>query len=265
MPIIQVNGIAVDITQTGTGRDLVLLHSLLADRSAFDRVVPALAKKRRVTLVNLPGYGASKAGASAAHGASVEDYADHIAGLLRVLKLPQQTDVLGNGLGGFIAIALACRHGTAFDKLFIADSLATFPPAGKEPLRLMAERVKQQGMSAVLDAAINRMFPPAFVAANADLVAERKAVLAKADPACFSRACLALAQVDLTPLLAGIRNSTFVMVGALDGATPAPLARDLAKGIPGAGFMEIPECGHCPQLEKPDVFVKAVEEFLIRP
>jgi 3-oxoadipate enol-lactonase len=257
MPIIQVNNAALDVTQACAGRDLVMLHSLLADRSAFDRVVPALAKKHRVTLVNLPGYGAS-----APHGASVEDYADHIAALLRELKLPRETDVLGNGLGGFIAIALACRHGTAFDKLFIADSLATFPPAGKEPLRGLAARVKEHGMSAVLDAAINRMFPPAFVAANAELVAERKAVLAKADPACFSRACLALSQVDLTPLLSGIRNPTFVMVGALDSATPAPLARELAKSIPGAGFMEIPECGHCPQLEKPEIFVTTVEEFL---
>src|SRR5512141_1530705 len=99
MPVIQVNGVAVDVTQSGTGHELVLLHSLLADRSAFDRVVPALAQKHHVTLVNLPGYGAS-----AAHGASVEDYADHVAALLRELKLPRETDVLGNGLGGFIAI-----------------------------------------------------------------------------------------------------------------------------------------------------------------
>lgn len=257
MPLIPVNGADVDVEQTGAGRDLVLLHSLLADRSAFDRVVPALTRKRRVWLVNLPGYGAS-----AAAGASIEDYADHVAGLLRALKLSQRTDVLGNGLGGFIAIALAIRHGALFDRLVIADSLAGFPPAGKEPLRLMAERVRQHGMSAVLDAAINRMFPPAFVAANPALVAERKAVLANADPVCFSRACLALAQVDLTPLLGGIRNPTFVMVGALDGATPAPLARELANGIPGAKFLEIPECGHCPQLETPEIFFSTVDDFL---
>ena len=257
MPLIKVNGADIDVVQAGAGRDLVLLHSLLADRTAFDRVAPALAEKRRITLVNLPGYGASKA-----HGVSVNDYADHIAGLLRALKLPPQTDVLGNGLGGFIAIALACRHGASFDRLIIADSLATFPPAGKEPLRQMAERVRQQGMGAVLDAAINRMFPPAFVAANPDLVTQRKAALAKADPACFSRACLALSEVDLTPLLAGIRNPAFVMVGALDGATPALLACDLANGIAGAKYLEIPGCGHCPQLEMPEVFIRTVEEFL---
>jgi 3-oxoadipate enol-lactonase len=257
MPVIKVNGADVDYVQTGAGRDLVLLHSLLADRSAFDRVVPMLAAKHRLTLINLPGYGAS-----APQGASVEDYADHVAAILRALKLGRETDVLGNGLGGFIAIALACRHGDAFRKLFIADSLATFPPHGKEPLRGMAERVKQQGMTAVLDAAINRMFPPAFVAANAALVAERKAVLAKADPGCFSRACLALSEVDLTAQLARIRNPAFVMVGALDGATPAMLARELALKIPGAQFMEIPECGHCPQLEKPQLFAETVGGFI---
>jgi 3-oxoadipate enol-lactonase len=52
------------------------------------------------------------------------------------------------------------------------------------------------------------------------------------------------------------------VAGALDAATPAPLARELANGIPGAKFLEILDCGHCPQLEKPDIFVNAVEEFL---
>ena len=90
----------------------------------------------------------------------------------------------------------------------------------------------------------------------------RSGALAKADAACFSRACLALAQIDLTPLLAGIRNPAFVTAGALDAATPAPLARELANDIPGAKFLEIPECGHCPQLEKSETFVQAVEQFL---
>ena len=257
MPLVHVNDTAVDIIQTGTGSNIVMLHSLLAERSAFERVVPELAKNHRLTLVNLPGYGAS-----APHGASIEDYADHIAALMRVLALPPDTAVLGNGLGGFIALALACRHGESFGKLFIADALATFPPAGKEPLRQMAARVKSEGLGAVLDAAVNRMFPPAFIAPNPAVVAARKAALAKADPACFERACLALAQVDLRPLIGSIRNPARVIAGALDGATPAALVRELALGIPGAEFTEIPECGHCPQLEKPQYFVETVEAFL---
>src|SRR3954462_7613072 len=60
----------LDVEHRGSGPDLVMLHSLLADRSAFDRVAPLLSKKHRVWLVNLPGYGDSPP-----DGTSVEDYA----------------------------------------------------------------------------------------------------------------------------------------------------------------------------------------------
>jgi pimeloyl-ACP methyl ester carboxylesterase len=46
--------------RTGEGRDLVVLHSLLADRHAFDPVLLALAAKHRVTLINLPGFHGSQ-------------------------------------------------------------------------------------------------------------------------------------------------------------------------------------------------------------
>jgi pimeloyl-ACP methyl ester carboxylesterase len=59
MPVVDVSGAKVEVDSLGSGRDLVLLHSLLAERSAFARVAPMLAKKRRVWLVSLPGYGVS--------------------------------------------------------------------------------------------------------------------------------------------------------------------------------------------------------------
>src|SRR4249919_728590 len=98
MALLRFDGAQLEVETSGNGRDLVLLHSLLAERSAFDRVVPLFARKRRVRLVSLPGYGASSPA-----GPGVEDYADRIAGLFDALKLPRETDVLGNGFGGFIA------------------------------------------------------------------------------------------------------------------------------------------------------------------
>ena len=130
MGIVKVSGADLDIVQTGSGRHLVLLHSLLTDRSAFDLVVPELANNRRLTLVNLPGYGKSSAA-----GPDIEDYADRIAAMLAALRLPQQTDILGNGFGGFISIALAAKHGASFDRLIVADALAAFPEPAKLPLR----------------------------------------------------------------------------------------------------------------------------------
>jgi 3-oxoadipate enol-lactonase len=259
MAIVKVDGADVDAVQTGSGRHLVLLHSLLSDRSAFDRVVPLLSKTRRLTLLNLPGYGASGPA-----GSDIEDYADRIAGTLAALRLPAQTDVLGNGFGGFIALALAARHGARFDRLVVADALAAFPGPAKTPLRALADKVACEGMSGALDIAIRRMFPEAFIAANPGIVEERRRALGEADPACFRTACLALAKLDFGPVLPGIRNSALVMVGALDQTTPPALARELAAQIPGAKFLEIPGCGHCPQIEKPEAFVEAVNAFLLR-
>jgi 3-oxoadipate enol-lactonase len=226
MPVINAGALKVDVEQTGAGRPLVLLHSLLADRSAFDRVVPALSKKHRLVRVNLPGYGTSSPA-----GSSIEDYADWTAALLEQLDLPRETDVLGNGFGGFIAVALAAR-------------------------------VQKEGMGAALDIAMRRMFSQSFIAAHPEIVEERKRALEKADAACFRTACLALAQLDLSAVLIGIGNRALVLAGSDDATTPPALARELASQIPGARFVEITGCGHCPQIERPGAFVEAVEGFL---
>jgi 3-oxoadipate enol-lactonase len=248
---------ALDVEQDGQGRDLVLLHSLLADRTAFDRVRPALARNHRLWLVNLPGYGKSDS-----VDASVDEYADQIAEMISVMGLPQQTDVLGNGLGGFISVALAIRHGGKFDRLIVADALASFPETGKEALRVLANAVRDKGMTAGLDAAILRMFPPSFIQAFPEIVMERKKVLLQMDPAVFSRLCIALTQVNFEPSLARIRNRTLVMVGAMDGTTIPELVNKLAVGIPGSQFVKVPDCGHCPQIEQPKTFVSLLEDFL---
>jgi pimeloyl-ACP methyl ester carboxylesterase len=247
----------VDVEQVGQGRDLVLLHSLLTDRSAYDQVRDPLSKRHRLTLINLPGYGQSDPG-----GATVEDYADRVSAALTALRLPKETDVAGNGLGGFVSVALAIRHGALFDRLVVVDALAGFPEPGKAPLRGLAQAVKQSGMTAALEPAIRRMFNPAYIEQNPRVVEERKQVLMRMDSATFSRLCLALTQVDFAPLLPRIHNRTLVMVGAEDQTTAPQFVRQLAAGIPGASFLEIPGSGHCPQIEQPVAFVNALQAFL---
>ena len=82
------------------------------------------------------------------------------------------------------------------------------------------------------------------------------------DPSIFSGLCIALTRVNFEPSLSGIRNRTLVMAGALDGTTIPELASKIADGIPGAHFVKVPDCAHCPQIEQPIYFVKLVEDFL---
>ena len=117
-------------------------------------------------------------------------------------------------------------------------------------------------MSGALDIAIRRMFPEPFIAKHPEIVEERKRALEQADAACFQAACQALVEVDLAPALTAIGNRTLVMTGSEDATTPPALARALAAGISGARFVEVPGCGHCPQIENPALFAEIVEEFL---
>lgn len=257
MAAIEVSGGRVDIRSLGDGPDLVLLHSLLIDRSAFDRVLPELTKTRRVHLVALPGF----AGSSPA-GPQVEDYADRVADGMAKLHLAAGSTVLGNGFGGFVAIALAARHGHQFEKLLLVDTAARFPDAARSAFAVMAEKVAVGGMEAVAEIASRRIFHDAYLAEHPEAVAERRAVLMRFNPAAFIAACRALERVDLRDQLHRIANPTLVIVGELDAATPLDLARELAREIPGATFALLSGCGHCPPLEQPDAFLAAITHFL---
>lgn len=247
----------VDIVETGAGKPLLLLHSLLADRAIFDKVVPALAKQRRVIVPDLPGFGGSSSA-----GSTIEGIADRIAGLFDALDLGTTADVLGNGFGGFVASTLAIRHGAKFDRLVLADTGVSFSPEGKQSFFAMADRVRQSGMEAIVDVALKRLFPESFIAHNPDLMTERRNALVKTNPEFFAEACHALAALDLTAEIGTIRNPTLVVVGELDAATPPEMARILARTLPKAELIEMPGCGHAPMAQAPEAFIKAIAKFL---
>lgn len=254
MPFVRIGDAEVEYDQSGEGRPLLLIHSLLTEMTVFDGLLPALAKERRVTRLNLPGFGRSSPVALK----SVADHADYVARVMDATDLPKDIDVFGNGFGAFVALELAIRHGKRFGRLIVADTLAAFPEPARAPFRGMAERVTKDGMAAVLDTAIGRMFPPEFQNRNPSVMAARKAALAKVDAQCFARACLALASMDLSQEVGKIRNPATVLCGALDQTTPPALARALAEKIPGARYSEIPASGHCPMLEQPAFLIQAL-------
>ena len=256
MPLIKAGSAQVEYDQRGAGSPLLLIHSLLTEMTVFDVVLAKLPGA--VTRINLPGFGSS----SPVVLNSLADHAAHVARVMDELDLPRDTAVFGNGFGAFVALALAIGHGKRLGKLIVADTLASFPEPARAPFRGMAAKVTAEGMQGVLDTAIGRMFPPDFSKKNEPVIAERKTKLAKVDPQCFARACLALASMDLTSSVAKISNPTLVLCGALDQTTPPALARELAQKIPGARYEEIPDSGHCPMLEQPEHLARAITGFL---
>ena len=216
MTQIQIDDAIVDAAEHGTGKPLLLLHSLLADRSVFDTIIPVLARSRRVIVPDLPGFGGSSSA-----GSTIAGIADRLAGLFDAMDLGGEADVLGNGLGGFVASTLAIRHGARFDRLVLAGTGVGFTDQGRASFHVMAERVRGHGMEGVVDIAMKRLFPEDFLAANPAILAERRAGLVKTNPAFFAQACEALAGLDLRAEMSAIANPTLVVVDDLWHASPS--------------------------------------------
>lgn len=249
---------ALTAVRTGAGRDLVVLHSLLADRHAFDPVLPALAAKHRVTLFNLPGFHGSQRTMLAlmdAYVAVIEDGFDEFG-------IADDVVVIGNGFGGTVALAFALAHPERISKLVLSDAAACFPPEGRRQFAVMAQKVADNGLGSIAEIAARRVFSPLYLASHPEKIEECKQVLLAIDPKAFQAACTILQETDLSVLLRHMRVPTLVVCGEYDQATPPALNKAVADCIAGARYVELPGCGHCPPFEQPEQFLAAIKGFV---
>ena len=247
----------VNAAQSGTGPALFLFHSLLSDRASFDAIVPKLSQSFRVIVPQLPGFGQSQAVSGGLAGV-----ADRMAEAVKDGAGGDEAIVLGNGYGGFVALQMAIRHPDIATRLILADCGAVFSEPGREAFRNMAAASKAKGLSVITDVAMRRLFAPEFQEQHPDLMRDRREAFLKTDPDVFRAACNALAELDLRPELGQVKVPVLVLVGEHDEATPPPMSRELAAGLPQARLKIIPGCAHVPQLQSPEVFLEAIGDFL---
>jgi 3-oxoadipate enol-lactonase len=245
------------VRETGRGKPLVLLHSLLADSSAFDGLADRLSTTRRVLTIDLPGYGGTPRSTSA-----IPSVASDIARALQTVGVCDGIDLLGNGYGGFVALALAQQTPSMVDRLVLLDSAAYFPPAGKAGVQAMKDAVGTDGMPGVIDIALERLFPPDFRQSHHDVVTACTDALLAMDRDAFVLTCTNLINVDLRSGLGLVNADTLVVVGLEDKATPLQLAREVVGGIAGARLHELPGCGHVPHIQMPDAVAALLRSFL---
>jgi 3-oxoadipate enol-lactonase len=247
---------SVSYAEQGEGMPLLLLHSLLTDRRAFDRVVDDLPG--RVIAVDLPGFGASNMTAP-----SIEDYAALInASVPAICGEDGLVTVMGNGLGAFVGLGMAVADGSRLERLILVGCGATFPEDAKPAFTGMIDAVRNGGMPAVAGTALRRIFTGEYLTQHPEEAEERSRVLAETNPEAFMRACHALQQVDFRERVGGVTTPTRIVVGLDDQATPPEMARDLHELMPDSTLVTLPEVAHAPQIQTPAAFVESIKDYL---
>lgn len=239
----------------GSGPPIALFHSLLTDRTAFDPVLDALPG--RALLFDLPGFGAT------APETDLDGFADAMAAAIgTVCEGQTPVTVVGNGLGAFVALGVATRHPELVGRLLLVGCGATFPEEARPAFANMARLVEEGSMDAVTPVALRRIFTEEYLEGHPEAAAERGEVLARADPAAFVKACMALQSVDFTEAAQIVDVPVLIVVGDRDAATPPEMALELDRLLPDSRLVTLNGIAHAPQLQDPSGFLAAVADFL---
>ncbi|MFF0279427.1 alpha/beta fold hydrolase [Rhodococcus aetherivorans] len=108
--------------EAGSGDPVVLLHGSgpgVSGWANWQHTIPGLAEHFRVIAPDTVGYGATSRPGDVVY--SLRTWSDHILGLLDVLEL-DRVSLVGNSLGGRMALDLAERHPERISRMVLMGS-----------------------------------------------------------------------------------------------------------------------------------------------
>jgi pimeloyl-ACP methyl ester carboxylesterase len=253
-----VDGVTLQLFHGGQGPTLLVLHDCEV-MTEWQPYHAALATRFAVLAPSHPGFGASERAETIDN---IDDlaylYLDFIAGLG-----PQQVDVLGLGIGGWIGAEMAVRCSHHLRHLVLADAVG-IKVSGRtevditETFILSREQLLEVGWHDPVLGAERMKLPGAPDLANDELLT----LIRNREAAARLTWKPFMHNPALRRWLPRVAVPTLVLWGESDRIVRPDYGRAFQRAIPGAQFQLIPAAGHYPYLERPDAFVAAVTAFL---
>lgn len=224
---------------------LVLLHGGGSTiQTSFGKVLPALAKNRRVIAFEQQGHGHT---ADVDRPFSFEQSADDTAALLKYLKI-EKADFYGYSNGGSIALQMGIRHPQLVRKLVVMSAMfkrdGLYPELLESIRNGTAENMPPELREAYLAAAPDPRQLPTFVAKSVRRMIEFKDVPA-AD-------------------IAAIRAPTLIILGDGDVVRPEH-AVEMFRLLPHSRLAILPGTDHMMIINRADLLLTIIPEFLDAP
>ena len=236
---------------------LVFSNSLMTDLTLWDAQVEAFHDRFRILRYDQRGHGGSGLGA----GPVTLDRLVADAGALCEAFDVRAAVFAGVSMGAATALGLAASAPHLVARVVASDGQARTAPGGREAWQARIDLARERGMEAVVEATRARWFGPAFLASGHADVARAERMMRATAFAGYAACAGALQDYDVSAGLATMRQPTLLVAGARDGAMPATM-RAMQAVMPDARYVEIPEAGHLPNLERPDAFNAALRDFL---
>jgi len=152
LPTIEVNGTMLAYDDTGgDGPAVVFSHSLFFDRTMFEAQVARFGRAYRVVTYDHRGQGASARSTSL----DMDTLAEDAAGLIEALDLGP-CHVVGNSMGGFVALRLVARRPELIRSAAVLASSADEEQAENVQVLLDHARTLDESALAAAEAVVRR-------------------------------------------------------------------------------------------------------------
>lgn len=249
----------VDTGPVSPAATVLLIPGADGIKETFRYQIPALASRYRVLCATLR--------ARFAPG----DTLDRMVEDVRTLADRTGTDrliVVGQSLGGALAMRFAVRHPDRVRTLVLANTLAriSYGHVGLNrallaPVAMATTRYLPTAVARALARVWSRLEVWIFDASPGSrrvidyaLWTGSRTVPSRVSGARIDR----LKATDLRPQLGSIRAPTLVLKGPRDHYVPPAWAQEVAALIEGARYVELPGTGHCSHVSMPATFNRAV-------
>ena len=268
MPFADVGGVQLLYEETGAGVALVFAHEFAGDHQSWHLQVRFFSRRYRTIAYNARGYPPSDVPEEP--GAYSQDRAaDDILGLLDHLKIPK-AHVCGLSMGGYAVLHFGLRHPERALSLTVAGAGYGSVPGERERFRKdveeTARRFETDGMAGVAgfytkgptrvqfmdkDPRGWQEFYDQFTAQSARGHALTMRGVQMSRPSIF----------DLEAAMSRLEVPTLIMTGDEDEPCLEP-ALFMKRKIRSSGLVVIPKAGHTINLEDPELFNRALLDFV---
>lgn len=234
--------------EEGNGEPLVLLHGLFGALSNFQSLIEYFRNHYKVIVPMLPLLDMD-----ILH-TSVGGLAKYVHRFLEAKNLTG-VHLLGNSLGGHVALVHTLKHPERIKSLILTGSSGLFENGMGDsyPKRGDYEYIKKKTELTFYDPKIatKELVDEVYSITNNRLKAIKIIALAKS-----------AIRNNLGEELNQIMQPTLLVWGNNDTITPPFVAREFNKLIPNSELHFVDKCGHAPMMEVPDEFNSILHKFL---
>ncbi|NML39460.1 alpha/beta fold hydrolase [Chitinophaga sp. G-6-1-13] len=228
-------------------QSMILLHGLFGGLSNWEGVIQHFGSRYDIHIPSLPIYD--------------QHNQDNLEYLVRFLeqyieqhKLEKPV-LIGNSLGGHVAILFTHRHPDKVSRLVLTGS------SGLHENNIMGNYPKRGNYEYIRERVAYTFYDPAIAT---DALVDEVLQITRNRIKCLRivQTAKSAQRNYVASILPEIPTPTLLIWGEEDRVSPPDVAHEFQQLLPDVQLVMLSACGHAPMMERPEQFNRILEEFL---